>query len=479
MTGLRLARGSVFVLAALGAVACATTVPAAETLPPLQALTPRQAAFLDTLERRTFSWFWERSDSRSGLTPDRWPTPSFSSVAAIGFALTAYPVGVERGYVTRAQAAQRALNTLRYMYNAPQSADAVNVTGYHGFFYHFLDMETGFRFKQVELSTIDSSLLLAGALFCQSYFTRANSTESAIRAYADSLYRRTDWQWIRPRAPLVNMGWRPESGFIVSDWHGLNEGMILYILALGSPTHPIDSSAWTAWTATYNWAEFYGKQQLNFAPLFGHQYSEIWIDYRGIQDAFMRGKGIDYFENSRRSTYSQRAYAIANPGGWRDYGPNIWGLTAGDGAADTTLIIDGRPRLFFTYTARGAAAGEIRDDGTLGPTAAGGSVAFAPEIAVPALVAMREKYGESLFGQYGFLDSFNPTWPTDVKPKYGHIASGIGWIADDYLGIDQGPIVAMIENYRTGLIWKTMRKNPYIVAGLKRAGFTGGWLGRK
>ena len=467
-----------FVSSACATVPASVSAPTATGAAGAPTLSARQAAFLDTLEQRTFNWFWERSDPKTGLTPDRWPTKSFSSVAAVGFALTAYPIGAERGYVTRSAAARRTLNTLRYMYDAPQSANATGVTGYRGFFYHFLDMQTGHRFEQVELSTIDSSLLLAGALFCQSYFTGADSTEAAIRAYADSLYRRADWQWIRPHPPLVNMGWRPESGFIESDWHGLNEGMILYILALGSPTHPIDPAAWTEWTRTYNWAEFYGQQQLNFAPLFGHQYSEIWIDYRGIQDDFMRGKGLDYFENSRRSTYSQRAYAIANPGGWRDYGPNIWGLTAGDGPADTVLVVAGRARRFYTYTARGAAAGEIRDDGTLGPTAAGGSVAFAPEIAVPALVAMRERYGESLFGEYGFLDSFNPTWPTDVKPKYGHVAPGIGWIADDYLGIDQGPIIAMIENYRSGLIWAKMRTNPYIVAGLKRAGFTGGWLAR-
>ena len=447
------------------------------SLPP-SALSARQAAFVDSLERSTFSWFWERSDPESGLTPDRWPTKSFSSVAAIGFALTAYPIGVERGYVSRAAAAERALNTLRFMYNAPQGPQPTNVSGYKGFFYHFLDMQTGYRFEQVELSTIDSSLLLAGVLFCQSYFTDAGQTESAIRAYADSLYLRVDWQSFRPHAPLVTMGWRPESGFIDADWQGLNEGMILYVLALGSPTHSIDPAAWTEWTRTYNWAEFYGQQQLNFWPLFGHQYSQIWIDYRGIQDAFMRGKGIDYFENSRRSTYSQRAYAIDNPNQWKDYGPNIWGLTAGDGPADTTLVIGGRRRQFYSYTNRGAAAGKILDDGTLGPTALAGSIPFAPEITIPALIAMREKYGASLYGPYGFFDSINPTWNTDVKPRYGHVVRGIGWVADDYLGIDQGPIIAMIENYRTGLIWKTMRQNPYIVAGLKKAGFTGGWLGQ-
>jgi hypothetical protein len=446
-------------------------------LPSLPAtLTTRQAAFLDTLEQRTFAWFWERSDPNTGLAPDRWPTKSFSSVAAVGFALTAYPIGVERNYVTRVAAADRVLTTMRFMYSAPQGPQATGVTGYKGFFYHFLDMETGRRFEQVELSTIDTSLLLAGVLFCQSYFTQATPVESAIRAYADSLYLRVDWAWARPKPPLVSMGWRPENGFIDYYWHGFNEGLILNILALGSPTHPVDEAAWTAYTSTYKWADFYGYQHVNFAPLFGHQYSHIWIDFRGIQDAYMRSKGIDYFENSRRATYSQRAYATANPDGWRDYGADIWGLTAGDGPHDTTIVILGRSRKFFTYAARGAAAGEIRDDGTIGPTAAGGSIAFTPEIAVPALITIREKYGEDLFSTYGFLDSFDPSFDVDIKPHHGKVVRGTGWFDTDYLGIDQGPIIAMIENYRSDLVWKTMRKNPYIISGLRRAGFTGGWL---
>ena len=357
-----------------------------------------------------------------------------------------------------------------------QAVVSTNVTGYKGFFYHFLDMDTGLRFEQVELSTIDTSLLIAGVLFCQSYFTQSNPTEASIRAYGDSLYNRVDWQWARPRAPLVSMGWKPESGYIEADWHGLNEAIILNILALGSPTYPVDMSSWDAYRSTYRWAEFYGQQHINFAPLFGHQYSHIWIDFRGIQDSYTRSKGIDYFENSRRATLSQRAYAIANPGNWKDYGPDIWGLTAVDGPLDIKLNLRGAQRTFWTYSARGAAAGEIRDDGTLGPTAAGGSVAFAPEIAIPALVAMREKYGDNLFSTYGFLDSFNPTFDLDIKPQHGKIVRGAGWFDTDYLGIDQGPIIAMVENYRTGLVWRVMRTNPHIIRGLKRAGFTGGWI---
>jgi len=470
-------RLSVVLLVIASACSSATSITGISGPIPPSALTTRQAAFLDTVEHRTFNWFWDRSDPNTGLTPDRWPTKSFSSVAAIGFALTAYPVGVERGYVPRADAAQRTLNTLRFMYNAPQGTQATNVTGYKGFFYHFLDMQTGFRFEQVELSTIDTSLLLGGVLFCQSYFTGTDPTESAIRAYADSLYLRIDWQWAVHTPPLVNMGWKPESGYIISDWHGYDEGMIVYILALGSPTHPIDPAGWTGWTSTYNWADFYGQAHVNFPPLFGHQYSHIWIDFRGIQDAYMRGKGIDYFENSRLATISQRSYAIANPGQWNDYGANTWGLTAGDGPHDTTVVIAGRTREFHTYWPRGASAGEIRDDGTLAATAPAGSVPFAPEIAIPALIAIREKYGDNLFTNYGFVDSYNPTFQLPITPHHGHVVAGVGWFDTDYLGIDQGPIIAMIENYRSDLIWRTMRKNPYIVAGLKRAGFTGGWLG--
>jgi hypothetical protein len=337
-------------------------------------------------------------------------------------------------------------------------------------------MDTGHRFETVELSTIDTSLLIAGVLFCQSYFTGSNPTEASIRAYADSLYTRVDWQWARPRNPLVSMGWTPESGYIEADWHGYNEALILNILALGSPTHPVDIATWNTYTSTYHWADFYGQQHVNFAPLFGHQFSHVWIDFRGIRDPYMQTRGIDYFENSRRATYSQRAYATANPGNWKDYGPNVWGLTAVDGPLDTLLTLRGAPRRFWSYSARGAAAGEIRDDGTVGPTAAGGSVAFAPEIAIPALVNMREKYGDNLFSTYGFFDSFNPTFDTTVKPQHGRMVPGTGWFDTDYLGIDQGPIITMIENYRTGLVWKVMRKNPYIILGLKRAGFTGGWL---
>jgi hypothetical protein len=434
-------------------------------------------AFLDTLQERTFRFFWERANPANGLVPDRWPTPSFSSVAAVGFGLAAYPVGIERGWITRVQGAERTLTTLRFLWQAPQGAQPSGIIGHQGFFYHFLDMNTGHRFERVELSSIDTGLLLAGALFVQQYFNGTDDRETEIRALVDSLYRRVNWQWMVNNPTRLSMGWHPETGFINSDWHGYDESMILHILALGSPTHPIDPSIWTTYTSTNRWGDFYGQQHVGFAPLFGHQYSHIFVDFRGIQDPYIKQYGIDYFENARRATIAQRQYAIDNPMGWAGYGEDVWGLTASDGPADVEKNFNGQMRRFWTYSARGASHTEVRDDGTLVPTAAGGSVPFAPELTIRALRTMRERYGAGIWGQYGFLDAFNPSFTfTDVKLGHGRIIPGLGWFDTDYLGIDQGPIVLMIENYRSGLIWNHLKRSPYIIQGLRRAGFTGGWL---
>lgn len=473
MTRKRLGRGLLAPACLFAALAWACT----NGLGPLpDPNTPRVLALLDTVEQRTFAFFWERSDPATGLTPDRWPTPSFSSVAAVGFALTAYPIGADRGWVSRSAVADRVLTTLRYFYQRPQGPAPTGIAGHQGFFYHFLDMATGLRFQAVELSTVDTALLLGGVLFCREYFDAADPIEAAIRAYADSLYRRVDWRWAQRSPPLINMGWKPESGFLPLEWRGYNEAMLVYLLALGSPTFPVEPAAWDAWTATYQWGTFHGQSHVGFAPLFGHQYSHIWVDFRGIRDAYMRSRGLDYFQNSRRASLAQRSYAIANPDGWAGYGAEVWGLTASDGPVDATLTVGGRQRRFFTYAARGASFNEIRDDGTLAPTAAGGSVPFAPEVAIPALVAMRERYGQWLFGQYGFLDAFNPTFQLDIPVQHGRVVPGVGWFDGDYLGIDQGPILAMLANYRRDFVWRYMRRSPYLVTGLRRAGFTGGWL---
>jgi hypothetical protein len=438
--------------------------------------TEDETELLDDIQQRTFRFFQETPNPANGLIPDRWPTPSFSSIAAVGFGLTAYTIGVERGWITRASARERVLATLRFLWQAPQSDRPAQVSGYRGFFYHFLDMQTGHRYQQVELSTIDTGLLLMGVLAAQQYFDAGDVVESDIRALADSLYRRVEWDWAAVRSPELSMGWHPETGFLAHDYDGYNEAMFLYLLALGSPTHPIPDAAWEEFTTTYEWREYYGQPHINFAPLFGHQYSHVWIDFRGIRDAYMRARGIDYFENSRRATIAQRAYAIDNPSAWKGYGANVWGLTASDGPGNVSATIDGRERQFHGYQARGAAANSVIDDGTIAPTAVGGSVPFAPEITIPALRAMRDGTGGNLYGQYGFKDAFNLTLDRPGLATRGTTVPGVGWFDVDYLGIDQGPILLMIENYRSGLIWRLMRANPHVVRGLCRAGFTGGWL---
>jgi len=465
-------------LVACGPYAAPSAPPAAAPVEAGPAASPAADAFLDDLERRTFDFFWDTAAPGNGLVPDRWPSRPFSSIAAVGFGLTAYGVGAERGYVERDEARDRVLTTLRFLWNAPQGPGAGEVSGYRGFFYHFLDMETGHRFKTNELSTIDTTLMMAGVLFAREYFDGPGAEEREIRELADALYRRIEWPYFDRDEQGITMGWHPEPerAFGPGRWKGYDESIILHVLALGSPTHPLGREVWDRYTSTYEWGTFYGQELLQFAPLFGHQYSHVWIDFRGIQDDFMRSHGIDYFENSRRATLAQRAYAIANPGGWAGYGAETWGLTACDGPLDGTLEIGGRERRFHTYWARGAALGDVRDDGTIAPTAAGGSIPFAPEVAIPALVAMRARYGETLYQRYGFLDAFNPTLAVPVETRRGAVVPGVGWFDDDYLGIDQGPIVLMIENHRSGLVWETMKESPYVVAGLCRAGFRDGWL---
>lgn len=425
--------------------------------------------FLDTLQTRTLSFFLDTTPRATGLAPDRWPTPAPSSVAAVGFALTCYPIAVERGLITRDEAAERTSATLRFLAALPQSTDATNTAGYKGFFYHFVDMNTGRRAWNCELSTIDTGLLMAGVLFAQTYFDRDTPGEAQIRAVADSLYRRVEWSWFSGGMPGLRTAWFPDRGFVGDTWTGYDEAMILYILAMGSPTHAAPDWYWSHWTGEYVWGAYYGTEFVSFGPLFGHQYSHCWVDYRGIRDRYMWGRGIDYFENSRRATYTHQAYGKENPQGYRAYSEDIWGWTACDGPKDTAFAVDGRTRRFWSYRARGVSMDWVEDDGTLAPTAAGGSVAFAPEICVPALKAMRQRYGKGLWREYGFADAFNPTYATP--------ATGAGgWVGPDYLGIDQGPIAIMIENLRNGFVWNTMKRNPYVVAGLRHAGFSGGWL---
>jgi hypothetical protein len=443
---------------------------------------PGADAFLADLERRTFDFFWDTTDAKTGLVPDRWPTPSFASIAAVGFALSAYPVGVARGYITREQARERTLTTLRFFAGLPQGPGRAGVAGHKGFFYHFLDMKTGLRFGRCELSTVDTALLLMGALHAQSFFDGEQADEARIRSLIDEIYGRVDWAWAQVRPPSIGHGWTPEKGHLPHDWKGYNEALMVYLLALGSPTRPVQPEAYGAWTSTYDahsWGESGGQAFLRFPPLFGHQFTHCWVDFRGIRDAYMRGKGLDYFENSRRATYAQQAYAAANPLGWQGYSAEVWGVSASDGPADITLpykTTTGQveKRRFISYAGRGMG---LHDDGTLAPYAAGSSIAFAPEICIPALMAIQQRHPHT-WGRYGFWDAFNPSFNyPDVKLTHGRIEPGKGWVDTDMLGIDQGPMLAMMGNHRGELIWQAMRRNAHLVKGLKRAGFTGGWLG--
>lgn len=424
--------------------------------------------FLDTLEQRTFNYFWETVDHKTGLTPDRYPSLTFSSIAAIGFSLTAYGIGAERGYVTRSAAADLVLTTLKKLWMLPQGKEPSGTGGYRGFFYHFLNFNDGTRFQQVELSSVDTGLLMMGVLFVQSYFDKENATEREIRAYADSLYRRVEWNWMQPRPPLIAMGWYPEKGFHHLDWEGFDESPFLYFLAFGSPTFSISADAWKTYTNNFRWVKNYGYEYIDFDVLFWNQFTACWIDLRGIQDSYMRKKGIDYFENARRATYVVREYCIENPRKFVGYSDLMWGMSASDGPADETRVVNGREYHFQTYSARGKSTQKFwTDDGTLAPYAAGSSIVFAPEICIPTLKAMRQ-HVPGLWTEYGFKDAFNLTYITEKTPH--------GWVDVDYLGIDQGPLIIMLENFRSGLVWETMKKNPYIVNGLKKAGFAGGWL---
>src|SRR5581483_8572433 len=453
----------------------AMTILGAALLADAQELDP--VVVVNDLQERTFRFFWETANRENGLIPDRYPTAdAASSVAAVGFGLTTYPIGVERGYITRAEARERTLATLRFFHGAPQGPEGQGTAGYKGSFYHFLDMQTGLRAMQSELSTVDTAILLAGALFCQSYFDGAHPDEVEIRKLVEEIYRRVDWRWAQPKPPAITLGWSPEDGFLKYDWRGYNEAMLVYLLALGSPSFPVGPDAWTEWTSTYDahWGKLYGQEFLRFAPLFGHQYPHVWTDFRGIRDAYMKQRGIDYFENSRRAVYAQQAYAVANPRHCLDYGATIFGLTASDGPAGVELSDNGRT--FFTYSARGIDATGTQDDCTVAPRAAIASIPFAPELGIPATVEMHRRFGEHIYAKYGFLDAFNRTFTFDIPLRHGRVIRNFGWVADDYVGIDQGAILTMLENHRSALVWRVMRKNTYLRRGLQRAGFSGGWL---
>jgi hypothetical protein len=407
--------------------------------------------FVDLVQRTAFDYFWYEGSPITGQVRDRDSRGVVCSIAATGMGLTALTIGIDRGWITHDEGLDRVLVTLRTLWEAPQGPGVMGTIGYRGFFYHFLDCDTATRAFDSELSSIDTALQLGGVLHVATYFTGDDEREQEVRALADSIYERVEWDWLQTGTDgAISHGWYPDpagrpnatpDGFIIHHYRGYDETMILYLLALGSPTHPVGPEAWSAYTFTYDWRTTYGQSFVVFPPLFGHQYSHLWFDFRGIADSFMRGRGIDYFENSRRATLANRQYAIHNPQGYPNYGPNEWGLTASD--------VPGG------YIARGAPP-PMNDDGTLAPTAPGGSFAFTPQESLAALRTMYDRYRTRLWGPYGFRDAYN-------------VAQD--WFATDHLGIDQGPFVIMIENHRTGSVWRDFMTHEAAQTGLERAGF--------
>ncbi len=430
---------------------------------------------LDALQRTAFDYFMTQTQAHNGLVADTSRAGSPVSIAVVGLGLSAYPVAVERGWMARDVAVQRSLTTLRFFAASDQGGAPVS-TGYRGFYFHFLDAESGLRTWQSELSSIDTALLIVGMLTAAAYFSGAGPAEAELRRLAQALYDRVDWHWAE-HADAVALGWKPECGFLNYGWQGYNEALLLYALGLGSSTHPLTAASFEAWTVTYQWENLYDIDLLVAGPLFVHEFSHAWLDLRGIRDRFMREKRCDYFENSRRAVQVQRQYGIRNPRGFVGYGQDCWGLSAGDGPSLEPQMVAGRRQTFYGYTARGVPWGP--DDGTITGSSVVASLVFAPEIALPALRLMFDKAsgakGRSLHAS-GFNDTAETAFAAGADGAEGPEGADAGWISEGEFGLDQGIIVLMIENFRSGLLWRLTRGIPCLRVGLKRAGFNGGWL---
>ena len=418
---------------------------------------------LEQLQRAAFDYFVQNTNLRNGLVADTSRPNSPASIAVVGFALSAYPVAVRRGWIARGEAVRRSLAALRFFRDSDQSGGP-GATGYNGFYYHFLDIRSGTRVWQSELSMIDTALLIVGALAAATYFDGDDADERELRELADFLYRRIDWRWSQDNGDTIRQGWKPECGFLHYGWEGYSEAIVLYALALGSPTHPISGDCYQAWTATYQWENLYDRDVLYAGPLFVHQFSHAWIDLRGIRDSFMREKRTDYFENSRNAVLIQREYACRNPHEFPGYDQNGWGLSACDGPSDEQPDRYNEPRRLFGYAARGVPYGP--DDGTLSVPAVLASLPFAPELVLPALRNLMLRYPQ-MVTDGRLASSVNPSLLD---------AAGCAWVSAGHYGLDQGIVLMMIENHRSGWLWQLMRGCGYLRDGLRAAGFGGGWL---
>jgi hypothetical protein len=424
--------------------------------------TSEEEAFLDTLQYRSFLYFLNEINPKNGLVKDRSTNDSPASIAAVGWAIPVWAIGVEKKWISRQKACELTLSALRFFYHSEQSAKP-DATGYQGFYYHFIGMERGERFWNCELSSIDTAWLIAGIRFASQYYIGEDQQEKEIRELADSLTQRINWDLftipdgVERFGGSLSMAWSPEKGLKHWGWKGLNEGLFLYILAAGSG-YKDAVKAYDVWLSEYRFEEPYpGLEHVPFGPLFGHQYSQMFVDFRGLKDKYMISKDLDYFENSRRALLTQRMYAIENPNNYIGYDSLTWGLSACDGPGND-YILNGEP--MRGYSARGTTGAKewTDDDGTIAPTATGGAIVFEPEIVIPTLKNMYDVYGEKgLWGKYGFKDAFNPT---------------VNWYAEDYLGLDQGPIIIMIENLRNGFVWRYMMKDPVVIRGLSILDFS-------
>lgn len=426
---------------------------AAETAPlPLPAaapgsgsISPADRAFLEDLQRRGFDYFWNEANPVNGFVRDR-SGNDVCSIAGLGFGFSAICIGVEHGWISRQAGCQRILLTLQALSAAPQGETPHGMAGNHGWFYHFLKHDRPERAGTCEVSSIDTAIFFAGAFDASVFFdSRLDPEENELRRLVREMFRKVDWNWMSQGQPTLSLSWDPAKGFSKFRWRGYNEGLLLYVLALGAEDKPMPSESWQAWTRSYRWANYEGIEYLQFSPLFGHQYPQCWIDFRGIADDYMRQHGITYFENSRRATLAQQAYAIRNPKGFPNYGPQEWGFSSCNGPKRDG--VDG-------YRMRGAPP-KAFDDGTISPAAIAASTPFVPEICLPTLRHLQQRYPKC-WGRYGFTGAYN---------------AKLGWIDDQYFAIDQGSVVLMIENHLVGGVWRRSMSHPVIRRGLERAGF--------
>ena len=382
---------------------------------------------LNDLEKASILFFWEQGSPNTGMVKDRCNVNTnnqggAASIAATGFGLTALCIGEQRGFITTADALQRVFATLRFLWK--------KLPNHRGFFYHFANPETGERMFDSEVSSVDTAILLCGVLTCREHFRHP-----AVAQLADLIFNRVDWTWLSEDTSLLTHGWTPEVGFLASRWDYYSELMMIYLLGMGSSAYPLNPQTWNAWKRLI--FEYDGMRYIgSFAPLFVHQFSQAWFDFRGKRDKY-----ADYFQNSIIATEVHRRFCIELGKTFPDYSEDLWGITASDSQ--------------HGYVAWGGPPSMGPIDGSVVPSAAGGSLPFKPAETMQVLRTIRNRY-PSAWTKYGFVNAFNP-----LK----------NWYDPDVIGIDTGIILLMAENLRTGFVWETFMKTPEAKRGMDLAGF--------